>query len=129
MTDEDVVFDGEDVEDEYEFEDPSMGDDDNEFVLLKPNENEEGNSVIGEYTGTTDFGYGAVFVVDELGSDKAYGFPSNAVLGDDGEDDDGEFAPIEEGDVVKVTYNGKVQPEDDTKDEYADYDVKIGKPK
>lgn len=122
--DEDKIFD---AGDEYEFEDPSTSE--GEFVLLKPSENEEGNSVIGEYTGTTDFGYGAVFIVDELGSEKAYGFPSNAVLGRDEEDSDGEFGPIEEGDVVKVTYKGKVQPEDETNEPYADYDVKIGKPK
>jgi len=124
--DEEVLFD---AEDEYEFEEPSRNNENGEFVLLKPDDNEEGNSVIGEFTGTTDFGYGAVFTVDELGSDTAYGFPSNVVLGEDAEDEDGEFGPIEEGDVVKVTYNGKVEPEDETKRAYADYTVEIGTPK
>lgn len=120
MTDEDVVFD---AEDEYDFVDPSSTDGD--FELLKPSENSEGNSVIGEFTGTVDFGYGDVFVVDELGSDKAYGFPGNSVLGGD----DGEFAPIEEGDVVKVEYLGKVQPEDEAKEPYANYNVTVGRQK
>ena len=108
---EDVIFEGE-SEDDFEFEDPNQPDGD--FELLKPAENEEGNSVVGEYTGTVDFGYGDVYVVDEMNSDKAYGFPTNAVLGGE----DGEFAPIEQGDIVKVTYLGKVEVDDETKQPY-----------
>lgn len=119
MTDEDTLYDA----DDYEFEDPNTREGD--FELFKPAENEEGYSVVGRFTGTVDFGYGPVYVVDEFGSDQAVGFPSNAVLGGE----DGEFASIEEDNVVKVEFLGMQQGEDESKDPYANYNVQIGKKK
>ena len=121
MTDEeDAIFD---AEDEFEFENPGYDDeDDGEFELFRGDEDRVGFTVVGEFTGTVDFGYGDVYVVDEFSSEIAHGFPGNTVL-------TGEFEKIEEGDVVRVEYLGMKQGEDETRDPYHNYDVKVGRKK
>jgi len=118
---EDVIFEG-DSADVFEFENPRNQD--GEFDLVKPAETEAGSKYVGHYTGTTDFGYGDVYVVDLMGEDRAVGFPGCAVLSGD----DGEFAPIDDGDVVRVTFEGMQEPEGDG-DPYANYTVEIGRRK
>ena len=117
--DEEYLFN---PEEEYEFEDPQNNEDDGEFELFRGDEHEEGYNVVGTYSGTVDFGYGPVHVVDVFSEDLAVGFPENAVL-------EGEMEPIEEDDVVRVEYLGRKQGEDETHDPYHNYDVKVGRKK